>query len=382
MVQGSIIDTAPDLLVFDGMNFDSRHPSWWDPYSNQPYKLAAGSKPRSSAANLAEYLKTAATALALSPSLAWRFAAARPRPAVVPATRFVGLSVTPDQRYNDQIRDMVDELGVAELLIRIPSWDIDHLEDYEAFAGQFKDRRLLFNILQCRDSVRQPGAWRQALERIFAGLKHLSPWFQVGNAVNRTKWGCAHSGEYLDLLEIAEQARAGRPGIKLAGSSVIDFEPLVTLRTLYNRRRYQLDAVSALLYINRRGSPHGRQYKFFDLQGKLRLLHAMLGSGNRNDQRLWITEVNWPLLDTKPYTPNSGHPSRTVDEATQARYLTDYYRIAYQGGWVEKVYWWELINPGYGLVDHRGGALRKMPSYHAFKALLDGGLKEPPLGAS
>jgi len=364
------------------MNGDARHPSWWDPRSNQPYKLDAGSKPRASTGNLLEYLKTAATAFGLSPRLAWRFAAAKPCPVDIPATRFVGLSITPDQHHNDQIQHMVDELGVEELLMRIPSWDVDRLDDYVAFAGRFKDRRLLFNILQCRHSVLQPDAWRDALERIFAGLKHLSPWFQIGNAVNRTKWGCAHSGEYLRLLEIAEQVRAGHPEVRMAGSSVIDFEPLVTLRTLYNRSRYHLDAVSALLYINRRGSPYGRQYRFFDLQRKLRLLHAMVGCGNRNERRLWITEVNWPLLNTAPYTPNSGHPARTVDEATQARYLSDYYRIAYRSGWVEKVYWWELINPGYGLVDHRGGTLREMPSYHAFKALLDGGLQALPHGDS
>jgi hypothetical protein len=84
------------------------------------------------------------------------------------------------------------------------------------------------------------------------------------------------------------------------------------------------------------------------------------------------------LLGTKPYTPNSGKPTRTVDEETQAQYLKDYYQIAYHTGWVEKVYWWQLINPGYGLVDHRGGELRKMPSYYALKDIIDGDLLKPP----
>lgn len=362
------------------MNFDADHPSWWDPYSNQPYKLSGDRKPRLSAANIIEYCKVGATALAAAPALARRFAGTRVMPAEHSAGRFVGLSITPDPRYNRQIRDMVDELGVEELLIRIPSWESDRLDAYAGFAEQFADRRLLFNILQCRDSVTQPGAWENALAAIVPRFRHLSEYFQIGNAVNRSKWGFAHSGEYLRLLEAAEALRARYPGIKLVGSSVIDFEPLVTLRTLRNRRRYHLDVVSALLYVNRRGSPYGRQYRYFDLEKKLRLLRALVDIGNRNDRRLWITEFNWPLLDTRPYTPNSGHPSRTVDEATQARYLTDYYRIARRSGWVEKVYWWELINPGYGLVDHRGGELRKMPSYYAFKALLEGGLNEPPAG--
>lgn len=360
------------------MTSGADYPDWWDPYSNQPRKLPGERKPRLSAANIAEYLKVAGTALAASPRVLWRYAAARAAPSAAPATEFIGLSISPDRRHAAEIRDMIAELGVEELLIRIPSWDLDRLDEYLEFASQFRDRRLVFNILQCRQSVTQPGAWTAALDAIFTRFKHLSGYFQIGNAVNRTKWGCVHSGEYLELLEAAERVRAAHPGVKLVGSSVIDFEPLVTLRTLRNPRRYHLDVVSTLMYVNRRGSPYGRQYLVFDLWNKLRLLHAIVSIGKRNDRRLWITEFNWPLLNTRPYTPNSGHPARTVDEQTQARYLTEYYRIAWQCGWVEKVYWWELINPGYGLVDHREGSLRKMPSYFAFKALLDGGLYEPP----
>jgi hypothetical protein len=365
------------LLLSREMTSGTDHPDWWDPYSNQPYRLSGESKPRLSGANLAEYLKVMATALTASPRVLWHFAAARAVPASRRAGQFVGLSVTPDESCNADIVDMVAELGVEELLIRIPSWRLERLDDCLELAERFRDRRLVFNILQSRDSVTQPGAWAAALDTIFGRFGHLSRYFQIGNAVNRTKWGCFHSGEYLALLEAAERVRGSHPGIRLVGSSVIDFEPLVTLRTLLNARRYHLDVVSALLYVNRRGSPHGRQYLVFDLFNKLRLLHAIVSTGNRNARRLWITEVNWPLLNTKPYTPNSGHPSRTVDEETQARYLTEYYRIAWQCGWVEKVYWWELINPGYGLVDHRDGTLRKMPSYYAFKALLEGGLEAP-----
>ena len=101
---------------------------------------------------------------------------------------------------------------------------------------------------------------------------------------------------------------------------------------------------------------------------------------NRCDDSLWITETNWPLLDTKPYTPNSGNPTTTVDEETHAKYLKWYYQIAWQTGWVEKVYWWQLINPGYGLVDHRDGSLRKMPAYYAFKEIIDGELTLEPAG--
>jgi hypothetical protein len=49
-----------------------------------------------------------------------------------------------------------------------------------------------------------------------------------------------------------------------------------------------------------------------------------------------------------------------------------------RSGWVDRVYWWQLINPGYGLVDHRGGSLFKMPLYYAFKEIIDGELALVP----
>lgn len=136
------------------------------------------------------------------------------------------------------------------------------------------------------------------------------------------------------------------------------------------------------MYVNRRGSPFNRQYGLFDLARKLRLVFAIVSLANRSEPRLWITETNWPLLNTKPWTPNSGDPRSTVDEPTQAEYLKQYFQIAYQTGFAERVYWWQLINPGYGLVDHRRGKLRKYPSYFAFKEILDGALLQAPTPTS
>jgi len=177
---------------------------------------------------------------------------------------------------------------------------------------------------------------------------------------------------------MVEELRSEFNDLSLLGSSIIDFEPLLSWRTLWNFRHYHLQANAALLYVNRRHSPYGTQYGIFDLENKLRLAKAMTRLSNRCDDSLWITETNWPLLDTKPYTPNSGNPSRTVDEPTQAMYLKQYYQIAWQTGWVDRVYWWQLINPGYGLVDHREGSLRRMPSYYAMQELIRGDLSTLP----
>ncbi len=341
--------------------------SWWDSFSDQPYQLDAEDKPRFTADSMREYAALAGNALLLLPLFVWRLATIKPPIKKPDPEEFVGLSVSPNEQYDNAIVEMVAELGVKQLLVRVPSWDLDQLEVIQRFIERFPAHEFLINVLQDPRSVRDLEQWRQRLEQIFAALGDRCQYFQVGNAINRSKWGCRHSGEYLALLQVAEEVRRQFPGIKLVGSSVIDFEPLVTFRTLYNNSNFHLDVVSSLLYVNRRGSPYTRQFGIWHLAGKIRLLYTLVTMGNRNDKRFWITEMNWPLLDTKPYTPNSGHPRSTVDEPTQARYLKEYFQIAYASGYVERVYWWQLINPGYGLVDHRGGALRKHPSYEAFK---------------
>lgn len=355
---------------------DQHHKSGWDPYSDQPYRLARGKKLKLGFAGISEYAILGLTAALRFPLVTWRFLTMRPRRPLPDPGRFIGLGVSPDPRFGSAVMEMLDELGVREVLVRVPSWETDRLDPYMSFVEQLtgSGRSVLINILQDRESVEQPRLWFDRVYRILDALSPITQDFQIGNAVNRRKWGCSHSGDYLDLLETAQSLRAAFPRVRLIGSSVIDFEPLVTFRTLWNRRQYHLDAVSALLYVNRRGSPTTRQYYLFDLYNKLRMINAVVSTGNRNDPRLWITETNWPLLDTKPYTPNSGHPDRTVDEPTQADYLKQYYRIAYETGWVEKVYWWQLISPGYGLVDYRGGTLRKHPSFYALAELLSGSL--------
>ncbi len=356
-----------------------RIPDWWDPWSSQPYKIPAEQKPRVTAANLYEYLKVAATTLGLAPWVLWRYLTIQPHAAEpATATDFIGLSVTPDPKFDNAIREMVDDLGVRRLLLRIPCWESDRLEPYLDFMTRFPQHDFVVNILQSRDSVANPDIWEQQIQDIFSAMQSRVSDYQLGNAINRSKWGCRHSGDWLGLMDRAYAIAAKFDGAQVAGSSVIDFEPLVALRTLFNFHPHKFDICASLLYINRRGSPYGKQYRFFDLERKIRLTGAMLGVSNKCPRRLWITETNWPLLNTKPWTPNSGHPRSTVDEPTQARYLTQYYQIAWHSRLVERVYWWQLINPGYGLVDHRKGSLRKMPSYHAFGDLIKGDLYRNP----
>ena len=361
-----------------GIQCTSNQPDWWDPYSCQPYKMRDEDKPRGGIANVIEYLKVALSNLIAFPIIALATIVMKKKASQKSAVEFVGLSLSMDLEYADQMVEMVEELGVKRLLLRIPSWDVDAIKDYVSFAEKFKDKHWVINVLQSRDSVRDIASWQNQLRTIFESTNHLTNTYWIGNAVNRTKWGCAHSGEALDLQVAAEQVRGEFSKLEFWGSSIIDFEPLLSWRTLWNLKSFRVQGNAALLYVNRRHSPYGTQYGVFDLENKLRLAKAMTKLSNRSDDKLWISETNWPLLDTKPFTPNSGNPTRTCDEQTQAEYLKLYYQIAWQTGWVEGVYWWQLINPGYGLVDHRSGELRKMPSFYALKEIIEGDLESQP----
>ena len=176
------------------------HPSWWDPHSDQPFKLDRSQKPRMKADNLNEYLRTALTAIGSIPAVAWHYACSQ-KHSPPPPTDFIGLGISPDHGDHNEVADLTEELGVQKLLLRVPSWHVSELDYYLDFAARFKGRDLLINILQSRQSVLDPSQWLDTIDQIITAFYPLTKTFQIGNAVNRSKWGCRHTGEYLELLK-------------------------------------------------------------------------------------------------------------------------------------------------------------------------------------
>ena len=129
----------------------------------------------------------------------------------------------------------------------------------------------------------------------------------------------------------------------------------------------QFDAVSSLLYVDRRGAPENRQLGF-DTVDKVLLLKAIAEtSRNCPSGRSVITEVNWPLREG-PHSPAGRDVA--VDEELQADYLVRYFLLALTTGAVEAAYWWQLIARGYGLIDPGShGLRRRRPSYVALRQL-------------
>ena len=280
---------------------------------------------------------------------------------------FFGISVNLDKNPK-QTRALVDDLAVNNLLIRMPLHDIENLEKYVIFAEQFKDKKLLINVLQDRRHVEDLDLLKTSLTQIFEQFSHLTTHFQMGNAINRKKWAIFSMDEYLCFYKVAYDLKNKQfPDLVLLGSSVIDFEYYFTIRTLFNFYKVHFDQCSSLLYVDRRGAPENTQMGF-DLVKKLRFLHTLLRLSPKTGTDIIISETNWPLVDTKPYSPTSGTECVTLEE--QADYLVRYYLLALSTGVVKQVYWHQLIAPGYGLVDNRGDTLNKYPAYQAFKVML------------
>jgi hypothetical protein len=211
--------------------------------------------------------------------------------------------------------------------------------------------------------------WRSAVEELGERFAPFGTTFQIGQAVNRSKWGIWTRSEYIRLYRTASEVLRRIEGAELIGPAVIDFEFQITAGIANKRVRsgFELDVLSSLLYVDRRGAPENRQMGF-DTIDKVLLLKAIADTGRNTSGRSWITEVNWPLWEG-PHSPAGKTVS--VSEQTAADYLVRYYILALATGAVERVYWWRLIARGYGLIaPEPDGSLRRRPGWFAMKTLV------------
>lgn len=268
--------------------------------------------------------------------------------------------------------DLIAELGVMEVLVRLPLWDLENLSAYLRFIEGWRDRgcNVMVNLLQDVQTVGHKSGLEHQAREAFSALRGLVSRAQVGNAINRAKWGFYSVAEYLDFYEAFQSARdIYAPGVELCGPAVIDFEYHYTARALFNGRAIQFDRVSALLYVDRCGHPSSRQFGIFDTARKIRFLYALSAMSPKViNPGLIVTEVNWPLMGTAPYAPTS--EAECVSESDYTDFMASYYHAGMATGMVETIYWHQLVAPGYGLVDNRGGRLRKRQAFDRYKSML------------
>lgn len=343
----------------------------WDKYSDQPYVIKDKAyKKAMRKKELKDYLKMFFTSFFVIPfaTLIMKFFKAKD---FVSNKDFIGLGVNLDK--GDIQQSLVEELGVKNLIIRVFLNDIKNIDSYVNFAKSFNTKEkksILINIVQDRENIENLALFKKNLELIFEKFKDLSDEFQIATTINRLKWGFYSAKEYLDFYNVAFNLRNDKyPHIKLLGPSVIDFEYYFNARAMFNFYNIKYDITSALLYVDRRGSPKNTQYGIFDLKNKIDLLYSLVKlSSKTKSNDIYITETNWPISNTAPYAPTSEKECVCLEDYT--KYMLDYFKIAKDSGKIRKVYWHQLIAKGYGLVDNTNGNIVKYPQFYAFKEML------------
>ncbi len=356
----------------------ARDKSVWDPLSDQPHQHASRwEKLTVRLADSGSHARSAATFLGAAPRVLRRYrqlmATRNQQPFAWPG---VGVCVRPHPADPEALLAAVADLGVEHVLLRLEPWQDDHRDEESLAQALFAaGYEVSFALPQNRALVTDRARWRDKVNELADRFTPYGRHFQVGQAVNRSKWGIWRSSEYLDLASTAAEAlRRARSDVQVLGPAVIDFE-LHATAILVNTPRspVRFDGLASLLYVDRRGAPENTQIGF-DTIGKVALCRAIAETARHCGPSSWITEVNWPLWEG-PHSP-AGR-SVSVDEEAQANYLARFYLLALGSGLTERVFWWQAVAAGYGLIDPRNegssgkeaASFRRRPSYYALATL-------------
>jgi len=359
----------------------------WDSYSDQPHILKRTLKKKLRKGHTLDFLKLIGTNLIYFPYLFLKFLF-KPVGSVTPnitpnkrtdkksnimfgvtePTGFYGLCVNLDKGLEQF--ELVEELGVKSLQIRVFLNDIENIDAYVAFAKGFgTDKEILVTIIQDREHIENHELLKKDIKTIFTKFEGVATEFMIGNAINRIKWAFVSMEEYLAFYQTVQKVRDEQfPQFKLIGSAVIDFEYHFTIRTLFNGYKIHYNKVASLLYVDRRGSPYSTQMKIFDFKNKIEFLDTIVKSSSKCRNSIYITETNWPLSGTAPYAPTS--EKECVSEEIYNKYMLEYFDIALKSQKIERVYWHQLIAGGYGLVDDRDKKIRKTEAFYSLKKLI------------
>ena len=348
----------------------NKSPFVWDFYSDQPHVIKDRAyKKQMRKKHLIDYIKLFFTALFILP-IAILFMKLFKGKQEISNEDFYGIGVNLDKGPIQ--KELVEELEVKNLLIRMPLNDIKNIDSYLEFANSFNEtskKNIFINIIQDRNNIENEDLFRNNLELIFTKFKDICFEYQIGTTINRMKWEFFSINEYMDFYISAQNLRDEKfLDLKLMGPSVIDFEYYYNARAMFNLKKIKYDIVSALLYVDRRGAPQNSQYGIFDTKNKIDLLYSLVKLSPKCTNDIYITEVNWPISNTAPYAPTSEKECVSCEEYT--KYMLDYHKISKDSKKIKKVFWHQLIAPGYGLVDNRDGKIVKYPQFYKYKEMI------------
>ena len=238
---------------------------------------------------------------------------------------------------------------------------------------------LAFALVQSRAAVREPESWREMVTFAVENTREFADFYEVGHATNRSKWGVWDFRDYAALLAPALEMKRAFPRVRLTGPACIDFDLHNLPGILSVVPAGTFAALSQHLYVDRRGAPENFQGRF-DLVGKCAMHRAVARAFGFDEEKIIVSETNWPLLGAETYSPcgaffcepggpRSSPPS--VSEEDYAKFMCRYLLLAVASGHVSRVYWWRLVHRGFGLADDSdASAPRRMPAFFALKDLL------------
>jgi len=293
----------------------------------------------------------------------------------------VGMAVEPRPEIWEQERALLDELGCRQVLLRFyhhtpeADWSFRVGVVEELVAAGYG---VAVVLVQDRNAVMNPDRWHEFARFVVSRVGEKVRWVQIGVAINRVKWGCWSMDDYAALAAEATRLSDEFPDVAWVGPAVIDFEYHYLLGVLKRLPEgIRLGALAHLLYVDRRGAPENKQDAFSTLE-KAALARAIAAYSPRCDDRLIVSETNWPLRGTGVYSPicspylYTGQDVRGgVDEETYGHYMIRYLLITLCSGLVDQVYWWRLVARGFGLIDDTDAdAWRTRPSCRMLKVFL------------
>ncbi len=242
-------------------------------------------------------------------------------------------------------------------------------------------------LVQDREAVREPARWREMVLAVVGATHAFADFYEIGHATNRGKWGVWDFSDYEKLLAPALEAKRAFPHVRLTGPACIDFDLHTIFGLLDGVPAGAFDALSQHLYVDRRGAPENFQGRF-DLVRKCAIHRAIAKTFGFGEEKIVVSEVNWPLRETGVYSPIDspsvllgiwGRPEvepctvqrPRVSEEEYAKFMCRYLLLAIASGHVSHVYWWRLMHRGFGLVDDADAANpRRRPAFDALKRLL------------
>ena len=165
-------------------------------------------------------------------------------------------------RADREIRHMQD-LGLTRLFVRFY-----HHESEEEWGHALKKihdlHEMSFQIAIClvqdRNAVINPDSWLSFAKRILGDVKGQVDLVQLGQAINRVKWGVWTYAEYEALVRPVLDLKKDYPAMRFVGPSMIDFEYYHMVAALDSSHGF--DGLSHLLYVDRRGAPENEQSGF------------------------------------------------------------------------------------------------------------------------